>query len=264
MKNPMGLGVVIIGLVAAACSVNQSLSAQAVVCGQTNFKPRSEHEVAAMTPTELLDEQIRASVAMNSFNSYQDRATYQTLIDKYIRASGEKMIPVLTDGIRSYEPKKSRCDEERLSVSSKSADDIDRFELRIRGTKSGPLLIAELEKSIGRMKDVGFDDRRRDYEDNRRYRIYESYLEHLKGINEVDDAIRDTFWVNRKLAMSDSELQGFSNFLISRDPTYPSWSNTDLIKDNSRINEAGNPLQVYIFTKPERFYAMYQEYEKPK
>jgi hypothetical protein len=54
----------------------------------------------------------------------------------------------------------------------------------------------------------------------------------------------------------------FSNYLVKRDPTYPSWSKWDFIKDYSRIDEAGNPAQVFIMKKPKRYYQAYLTFKK--
>ena len=89
-------------------------------------------------------------------------------------------------------------------------------------------------------------------------------LEETKGVNDTDKNIRDTLRLKYKIILSNPELLEFSNFLVTLDPMYPSWSGTDFIKDYTQINEAGNPLQVYIMKHPERYYEAYLEFKKTK
>lgn len=234
-------------------------------CVEANFRPRSEAEIAAMTPRQLIDEEVASELQRNSFDSFFAWAEYQTLIGKYIRRSGAEMLPVMTEYMDAYDPMKgSKCERIRFSVAAEKANDLDEFQFRLRGSKDGLLTIAALEHAIERMAQAGFDDRKRNYDNNRIFRFHEYLLKAMKGVNVVDHAARDTFWVNRKIKMSDEELLEFSNFLISRDPTYPAWSNRRIIKDFSRIDESGIPPQVFVLENPERFYDAYLEFKKPK
>ena len=54
----------------------------------------------------------------------------------------------------------------------------------------------------------------------------------------------------------------FSNFLVARDPAYPSWSETNHFRDYTQINEAGNPLWVYTMRDPRRFHEAYLEFRR--
>lgn len=223
----------------------------AVVCLEKNYKPKSEAALASMTPRQLIDELVKVKPA--SFDTYSQLADYETLIENHIRKAGINALHVLTEYMNAYEPQSaSECDGLRFAIVKRMAHDIDRFEFRLRGVKEGQRAIDAFERAIERMEKV-----------NKAISEYRNlFLRHLKGVNGVDQAIQDTFWVRKKFEMSDSELLEFSNFLTERDPTYPSWSDTDFIKDYSRINEAGNPLQVYILKKPERYYEAYLEFKK--
>ena len=85
-------------------------------------------------------------------------------------------------------------------------------------------------------------------------------------IGFADENIRETFWVRYKLKMSDEELLEFSDHLVERDPTYPSWSERELIRDDTRVNSLGFPTsrQVYVMKRPGRFYEAYLEFKKTK
>ena len=125
--------------------------------------------------------------------------------------------------------------------------------------------MAALESAINRMRAAGYGQKdQHEWPQHGRFELAVTYLKEANGTNPADEAIRDTFWVRHKVQMSDEELLAFSNFLVARDPTYPSWSEQDFIKDYTRINEAGYPFQRYVMRKPERFYEVYMEFKKTK
>ncbi len=164
------------------------------------------------------------------------------------------MLPVLTEYMNDFQPQSaSECEVGRFHNVLRLAADIDRFEFRLRGTTEGRATINAIERAVERKEKTGIEVRKED-------RIF--FLDQIKGTNEVDRAIQDNYWIDKKVKISDSELLEFSNYLVERDPTYPTWSETDFIKDYSRVNEAENPSQVYIFKKPERFYEAYAEFNR--
>jgi hypothetical protein len=232
-------------------SLATSPTPAAVVCLEKNYRPKSEAALASMTPRQLLDERVKSNP--ESYDTYSEMADYEDLISKYIHKAGVEALPVLTEYMNAYEPQSaSECDGLRFAIVQRTVHDLDRFEFRLRGVKEGQRAIDAFERAIERMEKV-----------NKGVSEYRNlFLRHLKGANGFDRAIRDTFWVRNKIEMSDSELLEFSNFLTARDPTYPSWSDKDFIKDYSRINEAGNPSQVHILKKPERFYEAYSKFKK--
>ena len=95
-----------------------------------------------------------------------------------------------------------------------------------------------------------------------RFDLSSTTLEEITGLNATDEAIQDTLRIKYKIRLGKTALTEFAGFLISSDPTYPSWSERDLIRDYSRINEAGNPAQVFVMKKPDRFYQAYLEFTK--
>jgi hypothetical protein len=230
-------------------------------CKKASYRPKAEAEIAGLTPMELIDERVLSELYRDSFGSFVEWANYQQLIDTQIQKAGAKILPVISARISAYDPMRaSDCDEARLLVASMAANDLDRFTLRVRGISEGRQVIDALGQAIDRMRKAGFDSREVNYENNRRFRIYAAYFKSLKDVNDVDNAIRETFRVKRKIKISDDELTKFSNFLVSRDPTYPTWTESELFMDYSQINEAGLPQQVYILKTPERFYLAYSEF----
>jgi hypothetical protein len=224
-----------------------------LICLEKDYQPKSEIALATMTSRQLIDELVK--INPDSFKTYSEVADYEKSIEIKIREAGVESLAVLTEYMNDYEPQSvSKCNEHRFAVVKRLVYDIDRFEFRLRGTKEGKLTINAFDRAIERME-----------KSNKSIPEYRNlFLSQIKGINFADEAIQDTFWVDKKIEISDSEMLEFSNFLIIRDPTYPSWSDKDFIKDYSRINQAGNPSQVYILKKPERFYEVYTEFKKIK
>jgi hypothetical protein len=226
-------------------------------CSEKKFKPKSKAIVASMTIRQLIEE-LTQSIP-SAFRTYEESADYEDLIGKRIRQAGDKALPILTEYFNNSFQTQSAfyCDNWRFATANRIAHDLDRFEFRLRGTTKGKLTIDAFERAIERVERPGFTKKDISY-----YRTM--FLKYLKGINGVDRNIQDTFWVRYGIMISDSELDEFSNFLIERDPTYPSWSDTDFIKDYSRINKAGNPLQVYVLKTPEGFYEAYEKFKKTR
>lgn len=227
------------------------------VCFEENYQPKSEATVASMSPRQLIDELIRNMHSTSRTN--EESANYQISIEKRIRQAGDKALPILTEYMNNSYLKQSDfyCDNSRFSTVQRMAHDIDRFEFRLRGTDQGKLTIEAYERALERVEKPGFTKKDVSY-----YRTM--FLSDLKGVSHIDQNIQDTFWVHYRIEISESELLEFSNFLIELDPTYPSWSDTDFIKDHSRINQAGNPRQVYVFKKPDRYYKAYLDFQKTK
>ncbi len=225
-------------------------------CSEKRYKPKSEAIVASMTTRQLIDELIQ--FRPNEFRTYEELTDYRISIEKRIRQAGVKALPIFTEYFENSYHKQSAfdCDKSRFDRVDNIAWDLDRFDFRLRGTDKGKLTIDAFERAIKRVEKPGFTKKAVSY--------YRKTLNDLKGINHYDISIQETFWVRYGLEMSKSELVEFSNFLINLDPTYPSWSDRDFIKDYSRINEAGNPRQVRVMKNPERFYKAYLEFKKTK
>jgi hypothetical protein len=139
--------------------------------------------------------------------------------------------------------------------------------VRLRGSEEGRLGMKSLERGIQRMRAAGFarkDGHAWEWVPDGRFEQAEAYLQEAKGIGLADEAIKETFRLQFNLILSDAELLEFSNFLVAHYPDYPSWSQKDFIKDHTRLNEAGYPLQVHVMRNPARFYEAYSEFTKTK
>ena len=209
------------------------------------YKHKSEAEIAQMTPEQRIDEEISEA----EIHCCDSKDKQSEVIKKYRRMDGLAGSVHLVELMDAYDPKRSS--ESRYSNAVLIAVDIDERIVRLRGSSDGRSVIDAVERLSARMAAAG-----------RKYTYAEDDLPRLKGDNFTDDVIRDTLWVKYRIKVSDSDMLAFSNFLVKRDPGYPSWSEREFIKDYSRINKAGNPAQVVIMKKPERFYQEYLTFKK--
>lgn len=211
---------------------------------ERNYKHKSEAEIARMTPEQRIDEMI-----MEDGERTTNHEDYRLLLQRYLHNDRLKGWTHLIELIDSYVPKTR---DSRYSSALRMTEDIDERVVRLRGTTEGKRIIEAIERLSSRMRAAGKED------------ATESMLRFAKGINFTDHAIRETMWVKYRIKMSDRELLEFSNYLVKRDPTYPSWSQRAFIKDYSRKNEWGNPRQVHIITKPAPYYQLYRVFKKNK
>jgi hypothetical protein len=226
-------------------------------------KHKSEAEIARMTPAQRVDEWVNEEVH-HGFDLDDD---HSGLIKKYVLRDRLAALPRMIEIMNEYDPTRFREGKgrrgERFDACWLMLSYIDRRAVRLRASEEGRRAMDALERAINRMRaaDYGQKDQH-EWEQHGRFELALTYLNEAKGINLTDLAIMDTFWVRHKIEMSEQELLTFSNFLVARDPTYPSWSEQDFIKDYTRLNEAGNPFQRNIMKQPERYYEAYLEFKK--
>lgn len=210
-----------------------------------NYKHKSEAEIARMTPEQRIDEQM----SEDEYHLFANDDKQSELIRKYRREDGLKGLPRLIALIDGYNPKRLR--DTRFYNAMMMANELDDRVVRLRASADGVRVIDAVERLSERMHTVGKSDSQ-----------VEMKLRFMKGINFADEAIRDTLWVRYRIKVPDGELLEFSKYLVGLDPTYPSWSERDFIKDYSRINEAGNPAQVFIMKEPKRYYQAYLSFKR--
>lgn len=216
------------------------------ICVEKSYSHKSEAELAAMTPAQRINEKLK-----HEFYHMPAGASdsYSTVLSKYVRNDGIRVMPVLTDIANQHNPATtSRCERLRFFVAFSSSNDIDEAQIRLRGTKEGLTTIKALENALRRMKGAGFDEQRERQTD------YDSYLQDLKRLQgtSVDDSIiQDTLRLEHNIQMSDEQLLEFSNFLTSIDPSYPAWSDA----------KYGPPL---LLKNSRKYYDAYLKFSKNK
>lgn len=226
---------------------------------------KSEAELARMTPAQRVDEWVDENV----HHRFDLDDEYSDVIHKYVMRDGLAALPRMIEIMDEYDPTKFREGKgrrgERFDACWEMLADIDGHTVRLRASLEGGRALDALERAVKRMRAAGYGQKEQhEWEQHGRFDLALKALEEGRGVNSADRAIRETFWVRYKLKMSDEELLAFSNFLVARDPAYPSWSEQDFIKDYTRINEAGNPFQRHVMKKPERFHEAYTDFKKPK
>ena len=261
MKSLIILIVVVLSQVAAGDSLAQSPKSAQIQCLMENYRPKSEVELSRMPPRDLIDERVKSNP--NSYDTYSAMADYEDLIEKLIRRSGMKALPVISEYIDSYDYKnRTECTELRFAIISRLASDIDRFDFRLRAITEGQTVVNGLEQALQQIVTAEPGITFTNGSEGRHQPPAFIFLKELKGINDADRSVADTLWVRYKIKLSENEDLEFTSYLILQDPKYPSWSKFQLIKDYSRINKAGNPAQVYVFDNAKLFYNAYLSFKK--
>jgi hypothetical protein len=229
------------------------------------YRHKSESDIAALAPAQRVDEFANEQ----AYHKYDLLDQQHELISKHILRDGLKALPRMIEIMNEYDPAttngKTGHKGERFDAMWMLLDDLDNHVARLRASPQGAQAIEALARAIQRMRAAGYGrEDQHEWAEHGRFDLAVMALEDAKGTNGTDEAIKDTLWANYKLKLSGRELLSFSNFLVGRDPTYPSWSETDFIKDYSRVNSAGNPAQVYVMKKPTPFYKAYLDFKKSK
>lgn len=232
-------------------------------CAQYGHK--LEAEIAAMTPAQRVEEYANEQ----AYHKYVVLDEQHGLISKYIRGDGLTALPRMIEIMDEYDPRnvsgRSGKKGERFDAMWMLLGELDDHVVRLRASPAGRQAIDTLERAIKRMRAAGYGQKdQHEWAEHGRFDLASMALQEAKGLNSTDTAIQDTFRVNYKIRLSHRELLAFTNSLVARDASYPSWSETDYIKDYSRVNDAGNPAQVYVLKKPDRFHEAYLQFKKQK
>lgn len=229
------------------------------------YKHKSEAEIAQMTPAQRVDEYA----AENTYHGFRFDDEQPTLIKKYILLDGAKAFPRTAEIINEYDPTrssgKSGQKAEHFDAMWEILISLDEFIVRVRASESGRQTIIAFERAIERMRAAGYEDKDEvSYKNYSRYRAAVRNIEYLKGINSVDTSVKETFWLEYRIKLSEAEMLELSNFLTGNYSDYPSWSKTIYFRDMTRFNYAGNPFWIRTFREPKRYYEKYLEFEKTK
>jgi hypothetical protein len=223
---------------------------------------KSEAEIARMTPEQRVEEYCKEYVRHN----YWHRA-YDYLLADHVMVDGSRALQTLTRIINEFDPTQRKGRGREKDAACYAAEgllgQLDHRRLRLRALAEGNMAIDALSKLAERLKTSHFDTAEDEGEYSRRLR-YEgtlSTLKDLKGLSRYDEAIRDTLALRYKIHLSDDEILSFTNSLMTKDPYYPAWSKTEVYKDWSKVNEAGNPAQYLIIKDVEPFHKAYLQYK---
>lgn len=227
------------------------------------YKHKSEAEIAAMTPEQRVDEHANEQ----AFHKYDLLDTQHELLLKYILQDGLKALPRIIGIMDEYDPTtaggKANYKGERFDAMWMLLNDLDNRVTRLRASSAGIGALDSLTRALDRMRAAGYGRKdQHEWAEHGRFDLASMTLNDARGLNATDNAIRDTLRIKYRIRLSNRQLLAFTKYLVERDATYPNWSGKDLFEDYSRKNSAGNPAQVYVLKKPDRFYQAYLEFKK--
>jgi hypothetical protein len=201
-------------------AIPNNVFTQSSVCGDRYFKHKSEAEIAAMSPEEKMDQMVLEEMfhlpALDDDN--------YDLLHLYIINDGIKILPKAIEYMNEYDPNAKECkqrNDARLLTAAMYIANVDSAKFRIRAVENGRVAINALEQAIERRRKSRLDAD--DYDG--RGNLLSTLLEGPKGRATKDGLIKETLEKQYNIKMSDAELMEFTNFLISLDPAYPSWTN---------------------------------------
>jgi hypothetical protein len=246
------------GLIALALFV----SLPQMCCAQVHAH-KSDSDVARMTPEQRVQE-----YCTELFRHGLWHREYMSLLDDSIMRDGLKGVPAMVDVIDKFDPANVRTSGRGRDDQSYAAEillgGLDTGYFRLRAFQEGKAAIDAVRRVVERMRAAHYESAPDEGERSKklRYEISLGILKDLEGINDYDRALRDTMELRHKIKLSDNELLDFCNYLVARNPNYPSWSEPDWYRDHNRINDAGNPAQYRILQNIEPFYEAYQKFKQ--
>lgn len=244
----IGLLVFFVGLSAATCSStpsNAELQAETVTdCAERNFVHKSIGDLQRMSADQLFQEAVNEQIYHHMPATNDD---YRFEISKLTLRVGERMYGPIIKAIDAYDPAhRSDCNWTRFHIAFWTADSLDNRVVRLRASQSGKRIIEALQKAIDRMKAAGFGEGGSSRKSDLNLAV--QIINGLSGVNQIDEEIKQTLISKKGVAISDDRVEDFTNFLLSLDPKYPSWS------------EPSNDPSAGTLKDSERYYRAYEKY----
>lgn len=213
-----------------------------------------------MTPDQRVAELCKEH-AQNAFISYDE------ILKNYLRQDGLKAMPQVIREIETYDPTRSVSASQqkfrRYEAAAFILSHFDGFLFRVRAFAEGREAIAALKRMSERLRIALANSKEKDeYEMGRRYRQNLSFVAELEGNSSKDDTLQETLKIRYDINLSDDELSAFVNYLIERDPYYPSWSKMAFLEVSE--HEGKGKTTHLLLMKPEPYYQAYLEYKAKK
>ena len=193
---------------------------------------KSEAQLDRMTPEQLVEEYCQESTK----HHYDDHVEYSELVTKRIYKYGIRILPIVAQRIEQYDPrpfKKWRGDKAaQYEAAVAILTDIDGHSFRLRGYEEGRKTIQIVKQSLERVdavltyKQPEFEKYTDDIRSVRKGII--NLIGTLEETSFRDPWIRDNLWFKYDIDLSEDEFLKFVNFLIAKDPTYPSSYETEV------------------------------------
>ena len=223
---------------------------------QSVFRHKSEAEIAQMTPSQRVGEYCEEHV----YHGPHFPNEYTNFLDQSLLKDGIKTFPPIIKIFDEFDPAKMKYGfDENFKQYQAAYFLLSAFEsnaFRFRGLSEGKGVIEALRRSMERMRSENYkNDRPVGDEMWRRYSSVYSSLQALNGLSLKDSCVGSTLKGKYDINLTEKELLEFVNYLIARDPRYPSWGKTEI----PRIG-----LKYYLYKKPELFHEAYLAYKASK
>ena len=100
-----------------------------------------------------------------------------------------------------------------------------RIRISVRAFAEGRQAIEALKRSSENQRIAHLNSNEDDkFEMGRRYELHLLYVKKLEGNSFKDEFMQRTLNIRYNINLSEEELRAFVNYLVERDPYYPSWS----------------------------------------
>ena len=228
---------------------------------------KTESQLSKLTP-ELLVKEFCQEFEKHHFSDHQE---YKDIVEKYIFKQGIGVLSIVNRKIEQFAPGLQKKWNEKKASEYEGALTIlinmDMRAFRLRGYDEGRKTIAMVKQSRERI-DLALAAKKSEYTGHvDAIRSLSKYVanqvEQFEGIHIPDPWIRDTLWFRYDITLSEDELLSFINFLIAKDPTYPSWCQTETYNPaihGLKKSDASNRTLFGIVKNPEPIYKLYQEF----
>jgi hypothetical protein len=244
----------VLGLLGALLLITQ------VVYAQFSFLHKSEAQIARMRPEQRVKEYAR--------HYYDEHYEYLELLSKCIYQDGLKALPAIAQELDSYNPAAMRKWDLKRAKRHQAAhhllSDIDNKVFRVRGFAEGKRAVEAAERATRRLADA-LATKGNDLGENSDdlkivHDLAASFSRGLLGRNSLDAKIRDTLWFKYDVDLSENDLLSFVEYLIAKDPYYPSHVKPKLLTPPG-IKKGSDRIIQSIVNKPEAIHQLYQEYK---
>jgi hypothetical protein len=253
---------------AVICLLIMLSVAPGVLHAQLSLAHKSEGQIAGMTPEQRVEEYVK-EYARHYYDEHYD---YLKLLTKYIYRDGPKALPAIAKVMGEYDPAAIKKWDERKAKRHQAAhallSEIDGKVFRIRAFSDGKNVIEAAKRAqerIEKSSNTRENDLGENIDDLRGlHKLVANFTKQLEGLSLLDHWIKDTLWFRYDIELPEADLLGFINFLITRDPHYPSWARTETYNPAVHGFKKGVKSHRNLFgilKNPEPIFQLYQEYK---
>jgi hypothetical protein len=238
--------------------------APGVLYAQFSLAHKSEGQIAGMAPEQRVEEYVKEYAR----HYYDEHYEYQKVLTKYIYQDGLRALPAIAKVMGEYDPTAMKKWDKKKAKRHQAAhallSGIDNRVFRVRAFEEGREAIEAVERAKRRLE--GAIATRGNYlgeSINDLKTVYDLAVEFgqdLVGRNILDGQIRDTLWYKYDIDLSEGELLSFVNYLIAKDPYYPSHIKPKSLSPPGFKKGSKRIIQI-IVEDPEAVYKLYREYK---